>query len=64
MNFYLRFIEMYLVPKNIKGNVYFFTTYFYSLLEKNFSYQCFKDFKYSCNIFKSLVNYDSVKKVN
>ena len=59
MNFYLRFIGQELVPEDIKDKTYFFTTYFYSLLEKKYSYLGNDE----QSVFKSLKNYDSVRKV-
>ena len=62
MNFYLRFIEKELVPESVRNKTYFYTTYFYSLLENKYTslgYNLENKSMYA-NFSK---NYEKVKKV-
>ena len=58
MNFYLKFIEQEIVNHVIKEKTYFFSTYFYSLLEQNYSHH-----GYYMGYLDNLKSYEYVRKV-
>jgi Ulp1 family protease len=60
MNFYMRFIEKELIPGLIKDKSYFFTTYFYSLIESKFQSQTSLK---NVNLFDKLSDCKGVTKV-